>query len=119
MKETLVNATMLSNDDVVSTLLIVIFYVAQITQCMCVRFMGVVWYSDEEIDMIIQLLIVLVVVGVLLWLLHTIIPIDGRIRTVIDVVIFLCVFFYVLQVFGLLGGGHDFGSLGMHDSYRR
>lgn len=52
----------------------------------------------------IQILVVLVVVGVLLYLLHAVIPMDGRIRTIIDVVVILCVCVWLLNVFGVATG---------------
>jgi hypothetical protein len=52
----------------------------------------------------ISLLFVLIVVGVILYLLNTLVPMDSRIKTVINVIVLLCVFFYVLQAFGLLNG---------------
>lgn len=53
--------------------------------------------------MLISLLIVLVIVGVALYLLNTLVPMDGRIKTVINVVVLLAVFLYVLQAFGFIG----------------
>ncbi len=52
----------------------------------------------------IQILIVLVVVGVLLYLVHAVIPMDARIRTILDVVVILCVCLWLLNVFGLVSG---------------
>lgn len=49
----------------------------------------------------IQLLLLLVVVGVLLYFLEQI-PMDPWIRTLIRVVAVICVVFYLLQAFGLL-----------------
>lgn len=53
--------------------------------------------------MLISLLVVLLIVGVVLYLLNTLVPMDGRIKTVINVVVILAVFLYVLQAFGVLG----------------
>lgn len=53
----------------------------------------------------ITLLIFLVVVGVVLYLLNTLVPMDARIKTVINVVILLCVFFYILQALGVFPAG--------------
>lgn len=53
---------------------------------------------------LIQLVITLIVVGVLLGLLHYIAPmihLDGRILTIIDVVVILCVVLWLLSVFGV------------------
>lgn len=60
--------------------------------------------------MLISLLIMLVVVGVLLWLLNTLVPMDSRIKTVINVIVLLCVFLYVLSAFGFIPA-HAFPAL--------
>ena len=53
----------------------------------------------------ISLLVTLVIVGVLLYLLNTLIPLDPKIRTIINVVVILAVCLWLLEGFGLLGGG--------------
>lgn len=58
----------------------------------------------------ITFLLFLVIVGVVLYLLNTLVPMDARIKTVINVVVFLCVFVYALQFFGFLPAG-SFHSL--------
>jgi len=52
----------------------------------------------------VSLLVVLIIVGVVLYLVNTLIPMDARIKTVINVVVIICVLLYVLQAFGLLNG---------------
>lgn len=52
---------------------------------------------------LIGLVLTLVVVGVLLWLLNNYVPMDGKIKTIINVVVVIVVVIWVLQVFGLLG----------------
>ena len=59
----------------------------------------------------ISVLIVLVVVGVLLWLLNTLVPIDARIKTVINVLVGLYVFFYILSALGVFHGGAMFPAM--------
>jgi hypothetical protein len=54
-----------------------------------------------------QVIIILAVVGLLLWVLNTYLPIDGTIKKVINVVVLICVVFWLLQVFGVLGHAHD------------
>lgn len=54
--------------------------------------------------MLISFLIVLIVVGVVLYLLNTLVPMDPKIKTVINVVVLLLVFLYVLSAFGILPG---------------
>jgi hypothetical protein len=45
----------------------------------------------------------LVVVGVLLWLLNTYVPMDGKIKSIINVLVVIVVVIWVLQGVGLLG----------------
>lgn len=52
---------------------------------------------------LIGLVISLVVVGILLWLLNTYVPMDGKIRQIINVVVVIAVVIWVLQSFGVLG----------------
>lgn len=49
----------------------------------------------------INLLVVLAVAGVIVWLFNYLIPMDGRFKTVINVLIGLLLFLYVLSAFGL------------------
>ena len=53
--------------------------------------------------MLISLIITLVVVGVLLWLINTYIPMDGKIKSILNVVVVILVILWLLQTFGLLG----------------
>jgi hypothetical protein len=46
---------------------------------------------------------VLIVVGVLLWLVNTYIPMDGKIKSILNAVVVIAVVIYLLQVFGLIG----------------
>jgi hypothetical protein len=50
-----------------------------------------------------QVLLVLIVVGVLLWLVNTYIPMDGTIKRIVNVVVIICIVLWLLQVFGVLG----------------
>ena len=52
---------------------------------------------------IISLIVVLVVVGVALWLINSYIPMDGKIKTILNVVVVIAVVLWLLQVFGVLG----------------
>jgi hypothetical protein len=45
----------------------------------------------------------LIVVGVLLWLVNTYIPMDSKIKGILNAVVVIAVVLYLLQVFGLLG----------------
>ncbi len=52
---------------------------------------------------LLTLLLVLIVVGVLLWLVNNYIPMDGKIRSILNAVVVILVVVWLLQVFGLLG----------------
>ena len=45
----------------------------------------------------------LIVVGVLLWLVNTYIPMDPKIKGILTAVVVIVLVVYLLQVFGLLG----------------
>ena len=51
---------------------------------------------------ILSIVIVLVVVGVLLWLINTYIPMQGTIKGILNAVVVIAVVLWLLQVFGLL-----------------
>jgi len=52
---------------------------------------------------LIGLILTLVVVGVLLWLLNNYVPMDGKIKSIVNVVVVIVVVIWVLQAVGLLG----------------
>jgi small-conductance mechanosensitive channel len=52
---------------------------------------------------LIHLIIVLVVVGVLLWLVNNYIPMDWKIKRILNVVVVICVIVWLLSVFGVIG----------------
>lgn len=51
---------------------------------------------------LINLIIVLIVVGVLLWLINTYLPMDGKIKSILNAVVVIAVVLWLLQVLGLL-----------------
>ena len=51
---------------------------------------------------LITLVIVLIVVGVLLWLVNTYIPMDGKIKSILNAVVVIGVVLWLLNVFGVL-----------------
>jgi hypothetical protein len=53
---------------------------------------------------IINVVVVLVVVGVLLWLVNTHIPMAQPIKTILNVVVILVVCLWLLRVFGIMPG---------------
>lgn len=54
---------------------------------------------------LIGLIVVLVIVGVILWAVNTLIPIDAKVKTIINVVVIIAILLWLLEAFGLLGGG--------------
>jgi len=52
---------------------------------------------------LIQLVIVLVVVGVILWLINSYIPMQSTIKKILNVVVVIAVVVWLLSVFGVIG----------------
>jgi hypothetical protein len=52
---------------------------------------------------LINLVVILVVVGVLLWVVNTYIPMDGKIKNILNVVVVIAVVVWLLQLFGVIG----------------
>ena len=50
---------------------------------------------------LLQILLVLVVVGVLLWLVNSFIPIQGTIKSILNAVVIIAVVLWLPNVFGL------------------
>ncbi|ACH37482.1 MULTISPECIES: Thivi_2564 family membrane protein [Citrifermentans] len=51
---------------------------------------------------LIQVLLVLIVVGVLLWLVNTYVPMAGSIKSILNAVVVIVVVIWLLNVFGLM-----------------
>ena len=54
---------------------------------------------------LIQLIVTLVLVGVILWAVNTYIPMDAKIKQILNVVVVIAVVLWLLSAFGLLGAG--------------
>ena len=52
---------------------------------------------------LIQLVIVLVIVGVILWVINSFIPMQSTIKTIHNVVVVIGVIIWLLSVFGIIG----------------
>jgi hypothetical protein len=52
---------------------------------------------------LINLVVTLIVVGVLLWAVNTYIPMDSKIKNILNVIVVLAVVIWLLQAFGVLG----------------
>ena len=51
----------------------------------------------------ISLIVTLIVIGVLLWLVNTYIPMAGAIKSLLNIVVFVVVLIWILQTFGIIG----------------
>jgi hypothetical protein len=56
---------------------------------------------------LITIVITLIVVGVLLWLVNTYIPMDGKIKKILNIAVVVLVVLWLLNVFGVLGHLRD------------
>jgi len=52
---------------------------------------------------LINLIIILVVVGVALYLINNYIPMDGKIKSILNIVVVIVVIIWLLSVFGIIG----------------
>jgi hypothetical protein len=52
---------------------------------------------------LITILIGLIIVGVALWLINTYIPMDGKIKKILNIVVVIVVVLWLLSVFGIVG----------------
>lgn len=62
-------------------------------------------YADMPI---LTVLLVIVIVGVLLWALNSFVPMDSKVRSILNIVVVLLLIIWLLQVFGLISG---FGNI--------
>ncbi len=56
---------------------------------------------------LISLAVTLIVIGGLLWLVNTYIPMDGKIKKILNVVVVVCVVVWLLFAFGILNHSGD------------
>jgi hypothetical protein len=52
---------------------------------------------------LLTVIFVIVVVGVLLWVVNQFIPMDGKIRSILNAVVVIVLVLWLLNVFGILG----------------
>lgn len=57
---------------------------------------------------LINVVIALIVVGVLLWLINNYLPMDGKIKNILNGVVIIVVVLWLLQVFGVIGALSSF-----------
>jgi hypothetical protein len=53
--------------------------------------------------MLVSVIVALVIVGLLLWVVNTMIPMDAKIKQILNVVVVIAVILYLLKAFGVLG----------------
>ena len=51
---------------------------------------------------LVQVVVVLIVVGILLWLINRFIPMQGTIKSILNAVVVIAVVLWLLNVFGLM-----------------
>jgi hypothetical protein len=56
---------------------------------------------------LLNLAITLIVIGVLLWLVNNYIPMDGKIKSILNAVVVICVVVWLLYAFGILHHSGD------------
>jgi hypothetical protein len=53
---------------------------------------------------ILTIILVIVLVGVLLWALNSFVPMDSKIKSILNIVVVLVLILWLLQAFGVLHG---------------
>lgn len=51
---------------------------------------------------LVSAVVTLIIVGILLWLINTFIPMDGKIKTILNVLVVIAVILWLLYGFGVL-----------------
>jgi hypothetical protein len=51
---------------------------------------------------LISVVVVLIVVGLILWLINTYIPMDSKIKSILNIVVVIAVIIWLLKTFGLI-----------------
>jgi hypothetical protein len=58
--------------------------------------------AKECLMTLINIVVILVMVGLVMWLINTYIPMAGAIKSLLNIVVFVVVFVWVLQTFGVV-----------------
>lgn len=56
-----------------------------------------------------SILIALIAVGVILWLINTYLPMDSKIKSILNIVVVIVVILWLLQAFGVMGSMSSIG----------
>lgn len=54
-----------------------------------------------------SLVLTLIIIGVLLWALNTYVPMDPKIKNIVNIVVVICTVCYLLSAFGVFHRAHD------------
>jgi undecaprenyl pyrophosphate phosphatase UppP len=57
---------------------------------------------------LITVIVVLIVVGMILWLVNNYIPMDRKIKSILNIVVVIAVIIWLLQAFGIIGSLSEF-----------
>jgi undecaprenyl pyrophosphate phosphatase UppP len=56
---------------------------------------------------LLTVIVVLIIVGIVLWMINNYIPMDRKIKSILNIVVVIAVVVWLLQAFGLIGSiGH-------------
>lgn len=67
-----------------------------------------IWHHQQEAAMsLASIIIALIVVGILLWLINNYLPMDGKIKSILNGVVVFAVILWLLRAFGVLGSLSD------------
>ena len=61
-------------------------------------------WKESSVMSLMTIVIILIIVGVLLWLANTYIPMDRKIKMILNIVVVIAVILWLLQAFGLFSG---------------
>jgi hypothetical protein len=59
--------------------------------------------AQGRIISLLTVILVIVVVGVLLWAINSFIPMDSKIKSILNIVVVIALIIWLLQAFGILG----------------
>ncbi len=60
-------------------------------------------FAHSRLMSILSVILVIVVVGVLLWALNSFVPMDSKVKSILNIVVVLLLIIWLLQAFGVIG----------------
>jgi hypothetical protein len=57
---------------------------------------------------LLNIIITLIIAGIILWLINNFIPMDSKIKSILNAVVVIIVIIWLLQAFGLMGSVKNF-----------